>query len=592
MRTINKHWGRVFWTILLIVASLTIISIGVAEEIDTSCGPGGRASQCNVSCNKSMVPCLSGCPDQPKETKWTCIENCRQKLHNCLTSCDRLCEGNEPNSPSSSTESDSNCLEWQATISWGGQLAGKTDQIKRDTRENCEAEKERVSGFDTPSTITDCRCAKLGNQDSRKDCWYYDMYDSGRTIKQPLAGGFSTQYACEEHLRGRKREGGSFGSSCYCKMENIQEAPLENIQKPESSSGTKSSNTFQKPENKKGSMVFVPAGEFWMGCNDRVDNECESGEKPYHKVKLDAYYIDKFEVTQGDYDQCVSAGKCMDNKKYDGFTSPRQPVVGVNWNDAQNYCEWAGKRLPTEAQWEKAARGTDGRKYSWGNQTISCSLCNYSDCKKGKTTEVGGYPSGASPYGALDMMGNAWEWVSDWSDKGYYASSPERNPTGANIGTARVLRGGCWSYDAGIVRASQRLYSEPSNQGNTLGFRCVGALQEESANPINTAVKCNHCNADLLQCRTRSDNVSALDLYCLKCGKWLGGVAKGNDNDWFIIKNLEDQNRKIEIIGQWDSVSKKITYSGSAFKDKVYAFDVPDPCTAAIIAFKLENGCQ
>ena len=211
-----------------------------------------------------------------------------------------------------------------------------------------------------------------------------------------------------------------------------------------------------------------------MGCNDRVDNECEDNEKPYHKVYLDAFCSDKFEVTQGDYDPCVSAGKCRDNNKYEGFTGNRQPVVGVDWNDAESYCEWAGKRLPTEAQWEKAARGTDGRKYPWGNQTISCSLANYLDCKKGKTVEVGGYASGASPYGALDMMGNVWEWAADLYDQGDYSSSPERNPTGASSGTYRVLRGGSWNSCVGCGRASHRGYDGPADRTFDLGFRCAG----------------------------------------------------------------------------------------------------------------------
>ena len=235
-------------------------------------------------------------------------------------------------------------------------------------------------------------------------------------------------------------------------------------------------------------MVLVPAGDFWMGCNDRVDTECEDDEKPYHQVYLDAFYMDKDEVTQGEYSRCVQAGKCRDNKKYDGFTGDRQPVVGVDWNDAKSYCEWVGKRLPTEARWEKAARGTDGRKYPWGNQFDGTKL-NFCDqnceIKKWKdqsvddgfaqTAPVGSYPNGASPYGTLDMAGNVWEWVADWYDKGYYSSSPERNPTGPSSGPGRVLRGGSWLGGAKGGRASLRRYGEPSAQNNTsIGFRCAG----------------------------------------------------------------------------------------------------------------------
>ena len=237
---------------------------------------------------------------------------------------------------------------------------------------------------------------------------------------------------------------------------------------------------------KGGAMVFVPAGKFWMGCNARVDNECNPNDSYYHKVYLDAYYVDKYEVTQGDYDQCLQAGKCTENNKHYGFTGPQQPVVGVDWNDAKSYCEWAGKRLPTEAEWEKAARGTDGRKYPWGNQFDGTKL-NFCDknCEKywanksvddgyEKTAPVGSYPAGASPYGALDLAGNVSEWVADWYEHYYYSNSPDRNPNGPASGTVHVIRGGSWANDAilGGPRASFRSY--PSvNMDNTIGFRCV-----------------------------------------------------------------------------------------------------------------------
>ena len=154
-------------------------------------------------------------------------------------------------------------------------------------------------------------------------------------------------------------------------------------------------------------------------------------------------------VTQAEYNECVSSGKCSANQKYDGFTGDRQPVVGVNWNDARTYCEWAGKRLPTEAEWEKAARGTDGRIYPWGN-TIDPTRANYADSGIGKTSKVGSYPSGASPYGALDMAGNAWEWVADWHDKNYYRNSPSKNPQGPDSGKYRVLRAAAGTTMLGI----------------------------------------------------------------------------------------------------------------------------------------------
>ena len=244
---------------------------------------------------------------------------------------------------------------------------------------------------------------------------------------------------------------------------------------------------IRPPGTKGGPMVYVPAGEFWMGCNEQVDNQCEADEKPYHKVDLDAFYIDKFKVTNGEYQKCVQAGKCREPEYndsssehrlggpeniYQGFVGGRQPVVGVDWNDAKSYCEWAGKRLPTEAEWEKAARGTDGRKYPWGNQAPSCKVANFSACGV-KPVKVGSKPGGASPYGALDLAGNAWEWVADWYDDKYYGNSPSQNPKGSSSGATRVWRGGCWCSWASDIRASNRLWNAPMYRNGILSFRCA-----------------------------------------------------------------------------------------------------------------------
>jgi len=223
------------------------------------------------------------------------------------------------------------------------------------------------------------------------------------------------------------------------------------------------------------SIVLVPAGEFTMGSSDGSGDE-----EPVHTVYLDAYWIDKFEVTNALYKKCVDAGKCQPpsdkssytrssyygNTQYDNY-----PVINISWNDAKTYCEWAGKRLPTEAEWEKAARGTDGRIYPWGN-TFDKNLLNSSEGGKGDTTAVGSYPSGASPYGALDMAGNGWEWVADWYG-GYSSSSQQRNPTGPSSGTSRVLRGGSWGSFRSFVRVSSRDGYSPGNRSNDLGFRCA-----------------------------------------------------------------------------------------------------------------------
>lgn len=227
-------------------------------------------------------------------------------------------------------------------------------------------------------------------------------------------------------------------------------------------------------------MMFVPAGEFLMGSSD-ADKDAQSNEKPQHTVYLDAFWMDKYEVTNALYKKCVDAGKCLPpnptksytrdpyygNAQYDNY-----PVVYVSWDDANSYCEWVGKRLPTEAEWEKAARGSDGRIYPWGN-TFDKNLLNSGEGGAGDTTEVGQYPNGASPYGLMDMAGNVWEWVNDWYDGNYYSNSPRENPQGPSTGQYRVLRGGSWSNYRDLVRAANRNAYAPNNRNNNIGFRCA-----------------------------------------------------------------------------------------------------------------------
>ena len=219
--------------------------------------------------------------------------------------------------------------------------------------------------------------------------------------------------------------------------------------------------------------VTVPAGEFTMGSND------SGNEKPIHRVHLSEYQIARHPVTNAQYELFVKANSYAAPKHWENGKIPagkeNHPVVNVTWKDAQAFCVWAGVRLPTEAEWEKAARGTDGRKYPWGNERPTEELCNFAR-NVGDTTPVGRYPKGASPYGVLDMAGNVFEWVNDWYDEKYYSVSPASNPQGPATGKYRVLRGGSWSDVDFVVRSALRLYFNPVDWDNFGGYRCVRSL--------------------------------------------------------------------------------------------------------------------
>ena len=228
-------------------------------------------------------------------------------------------------------------------------------------------------------------------------------------------------------------------------------------------------------------LLYVPAGEFIMGSEDSGDDE-----KPVHTVYINAFWIDQTEVTNALYAMCVKAGVCDEpssktsrtrNNYYGKSEFDDYPVIYVSWNDASTYCSWADRRLPTEAEWEKAARGENAFTYPWGNTQLSNNLLNYS-VVVGDTTEVGSYPDGASPYGALDMVGNVAEWVYDWYDSNYYQSSPSSNPQGPSSGQYRVLRGGSVGTTYDGVRSADRDRGNPTITYNSFGFRCAMDVSE------------------------------------------------------------------------------------------------------------------
>ena len=239
-------------------------------------------------------------------------------------------------------------------------------------------------------------------------------------------------------------------------------------------------------------MILIPAGPFPMGV-PKGDRDGGRDEYPRHEVMLDHYYIDIYEVTHGRYAEFVKATghRTPENPKYPKRTlwSDRlsdslaeRPVINVDWHDADAYCRWAGKRLPTEAEWEKAARGTDDRRFPWGNVEPTHKHLNFNQQWQGEKTlmPVGSYEAGKSPFGAYDMAGNVWEWVADWYDPLYYEKSPAVNPKGPDSGTYKVLRSSGWSVETPLVRLFTRVKSVPANRNDSTGFRCAADASQQN----------------------------------------------------------------------------------------------------------------
>ena len=281
-------------------------------------------------------------------------------------------------------------------------------------------------------------------------------------------------------------EAGAGNSTTFLPL--LVKMPLPTATSTPTATATRTATPTATPD--RSNMMYVPAGDFQMGCDPAHNGGygCSSDELPLHTIYLDTFWIERTEVTNGQYAQCVGAGACeaplytkslnrpsyYGNPAYDDY-----PVIYVSWYQANNYCQWTDKRLPTEAEWEKAARGSsDTRAYPWGDGGPDCALANVNVYCVGDTSAAGSYPTGASPHGALDMAGNVWEWVNDWYSASYYGISPGSNPTGPASGTHRGARGGgWWSYfdSSGIFRAANRGLLPPTLQQFDVGFRCAAA---------------------------------------------------------------------------------------------------------------------
>lgn len=218
-------------------------------------------------------------------------------------------------------------------------------------------------------------------------------------------------------------------------------------------------------------FVLVPAGEFRMGTEDGDEDA-----RPVHRVRLAAFQMSRCEVTHAQYARFLQATgrQAPAHWTNNRFGNDLQPVVGVSWEDADAYCRWAGGRLPTEAEWEYAARGTDGRPYPWGREPVDATRAAYHlDVGFGATKPVGGAPAGASPFGVLDMAGNVFEWCSDWYAADAYGRSAAENPAGPSTGEQRVIRGGAWISLPDACHAAARGHFPPGSRSLLIGIRVV-----------------------------------------------------------------------------------------------------------------------
>jgi formylglycine-generating enzyme required for sulfatase activity len=224
-------------------------------------------------------------------------------------------------------------------------------------------------------------------------------------------------------------------------------------------------------------MVEVPAGEFMMGADG---TQALEDERPSHRVWLDAFSIDLYEVTTTQYAAFLAAAKRAAPWQWETVDLAQhgdRPVIGVDWRDAEAFCTWSGKRLPTEAEWEKAARGSDGRLYPWGNQVPTSELANFALGARFSYNQVllpvRSHDAGKSPYGLYHMAGNVYEWVQDWYGTSYYEGSPGKNPPGPAQGQFKVLRGGSWSDLPKYLLTYGRFKLPPETRNSYTGFRCA-----------------------------------------------------------------------------------------------------------------------
>jgi formylglycine-generating enzyme required for sulfatase activity len=321
-----------------------------------------------------------------------------------------------------------------------------------------EAHYETALELNLQSSVAD-----LAKQRARK-AKVWRLLDEGRqTINEPIASPKKVAQAMDTLDIANKLG-----------LDDEQQALYQQMHAKLQQRHTQSHEQLATAQDQNWSMSLVPAGEFTMGSTTG-----DADEQPVHKIYVDAFFMDKHQLSVAQYARFLEATHHDAPPEWSLMNRPQnqsRPVANVDWVDAAVYCKWAGKRMPTEAEWEKAARGTDSRTYPWGNQPPTGLHANSGKevwSSHAVLTPVGMLEEGKSPYGIYDMAGNVWEWVSDWYDQDYYKTSPSQNPAGPSIGTHKVVRGGSWGSNANGLRSSERETHLTSFRGLGTGFRCA-----------------------------------------------------------------------------------------------------------------------
>jgi formylglycine-generating enzyme required for sulfatase activity len=298
-------------------------------------------------------------------------------------------------------------------------------------------------------------------------------------------------------------------------------------------------------------LAFIPAGEFQMGNG--------VGTTPQHTVYLDAFWIQQTKVTNGMYKQCVAAGACtpptqeLGAPQYTNTEYNSHPVVGVSWDQANGYCQWIGGRLPTEAEWEKSARGTQAGIFPWGNDGAACDFLNFANCIK-HTSDVTDYAEGRSPYGLYDMAGNVFEWVGDFYGESYYNESPAQNPTGPEAGEYRVIRGSSFETEIDQADSALRHFMGAGNTRRDVGFRCA-VPQPKPLAPICQVTPYIPGVSSLPQGECALPVVDLRGQYCSKGDGFVtmniseGAVYELNRDDYSCIETVVDGKRLLTCMG-------------------------------------------